>query len=99
KPTPLTLWVADDANVAPGAVRPKTPAVTLGWTKFRGPGSVTFSAEKPAIEVTEFAAAPPHTVFHGKSVTNATFSEPGEYVLRAQANDWSGDGGRGFQCC
>jgi hypothetical protein len=98
KPTPLALWVADDANVAPGAVRPKTPAVTLGWTKFRGPGSVTFSAEKPAIEVTEFAA-PPHTVFHGKSMTNATFSEPGEYVLRVQANDWSGDGGRGFQCC
>lgn len=99
KATPLALWVADDANVAPGAVRPKTPAVTLGWTKFRGPGSVTFSSEKPAIEVTEFAAPPPHTVFHGKSMTNATFSEPGEYVLRVQANDWSGDGGRGFQCC
>jgi hypothetical protein len=59
---------------------------------------VTFSSEKPAVETTEFAA-PPKTVFHGKAVTTATFSEPGEYVLRVVANDWSGEGGRGFQCC
>jgi hypothetical protein len=96
--TPVALWVADDANVVPGATRPKTPAVTLSWSKFRGPGAVTFSSDKPSIEVTDFAG-PPHTVFHGKAVTNATFSEPGEYVLRVLANDWSGDGGRGFQCC
>jgi len=31
--------------------------------------------------------------------TTATFAEPGEYVLRVVANDWSGDGGGGFQCC
>jgi hypothetical protein len=24
---------------------------------------------------------------------------PGEYVLRLQANDASGEGGGGFQCC
>jgi hypothetical protein len=96
--TPVALWVADDANVIPGATRPRTPAVVLGWSKYRGPGSVTFSIDKPAVEVLDFSA-PPHTVFHGKAVTDATFSEPGEYVLRAVANDWSGDGGRGFQCC
>jgi hypothetical protein len=98
KPTPVTLWIADDASVVAGAVRPRTPAVVLGLSKFRGPGTVTFSNDKPAIETVDFAA-PPHTVFHGKAVTNATFSEPGEYVLRVQANDWSGEGGRGFQCC
>ncbi len=98
KPTPVTLWVADDANVAPGATHPRTPAVALGWSKFRGPGSVTFSKDHPQIDVLDFAA-PPLTVFHGKAVTEATFSEPGEYVLRVQANDWSGEGGRGFQCC
>jgi hypothetical protein len=98
KPTPVTLWIADDASVVAGATRPKTPAVVLGLSKFRGPGSVTFSSEKPTIDAAEFAA-PAHTVFHGKAVTNATFSEPGEYVLRVQANDWSGEGGRGFQCC
>ena len=55
----------------------------LGLSKFRGPGSVTFSSERPAIETAEFAA-PAHTVFHGKAVTTATFSEPGEYVLRVR---------------
>jgi hypothetical protein len=29
----------------------------------------------------------------------ATFSAPGEYLLRVQANDESGEGGGGFQCC
>ena len=31
--------------------------------------------------------------------SNATFSAPGEYWLRVQANDESGEGGGGFQCC
>ena len=35
----------------------------------------------------------------GKATTTATFSAPGEYMLRAQANDVSGEGGGGFQCC
>jgi esterase len=38
-------------------------------------------------------------VFSGPATTSATFSEPGEYVLHVVANDRSGDGGRGFQCC
>jgi hypothetical protein len=29
----------------------------------------------------------------------ATFTAPGQYVLRLQANDSTGDGGSGFQCC
>ena len=97
-PAALAVWVADDANVSPGATRPKTPAVTLGWSKLRGPGTVTFASDKPPIEAAEFAA-PPKAAFQGKAITTATFSEPGEYVLRVVANDWSGDGGRGFQCC
>jgi hypothetical protein len=35
----------------------------------------------------------------GKTDTKATFSTPGEYLIRAQANDSTGDGGGGFQCC
>ena len=31
--------------------------------------------------------------------TAATFSLPGEYLLRVQGNDESGEGGGGFQCC
>ena len=29
----------------------------------------------------------------------ATFDAPGDYLLRVQANDESGEGGFGFQCC
>jgi hypothetical protein len=97
-PLTLTVWVADDAKLPPGAPQVKTPPVTVTWTKQRGPGSVTFSKEKPAVEKTDFAA-PPNTVFAGKATTTATFSEPGEYWLNVVANDWSGEGGRGFQCC
>jgi len=97
-PLPLPLWVADDASVIPGATRPRTPPVTLSWGKFRGPGSVTFANDRPSIEGAELTGAP-QTVFHGKAATTALFSEPGEYVLRVVANDWSGEGGRGFQCC
>ncbi len=31
--------------------------------------------------------------------TTVTFSAPGEYMLRAQANDETGDGGGGDLCC
>ncbi|HET9833302.1 MAG TPA: hypothetical protein VFP91_16385 [Vicinamibacterales bacterium] len=31
--------------------------------------------------------------------TTATFDTPGEYIVRLQANDLSGEGGGGFQCC
>ena len=98
QPVELPLWVSDDANVIPGATRTNAPAVALTWGKIRGPGTVTFSNAKPSIESAEFAA-PPKSAFQGKAVTTATFSEPGEYTLRVVANDWSGEGGRGFQCC
>jgi hypothetical protein len=97
-PLPLHVWVADDANVAPGARPPSTPAVTLAWKKFRGTGSVLFSNDRPSVEPLEFPA-PPSTKFRGKASTEATFSEPGEYVLHLGVNDWSGEGGQGFQCC
>jgi len=97
-PLLLPVWVADDANLIPGAERPKTPPITVTWNKFRGPGTVVFSAGQPPIEETAFAA-PAQTKVRGKATTTATFSEAGEYVLRVVANDWTGEGGRGFQCC
>ncbi len=87
--------------IRPGANKPrdaKEAPVTLLWNKFRGPGQITFSNQRPPIQEAQFSA-PPNTVFHGKSVTTATFSEPGDYVLHVIANDWSGEGGRGFVCC
>ena len=79
-------------------VRPPGPPVTVAWSKFRGPGEVTFSSDRPPVEKASFKA-PDTAVFSGTATTTATFSEPGEYILRVVANDWSGDGGRGFQCC
>jgi hypothetical protein len=99
-PNPLTLttFIAADAKKFPGAKPPRLPVVVLTWGKFRGPGKVTFANDRPKVEKTEHKSegdAP----FTGKATTTATFSEPGEYILRVVANDWSGDGGRGFQCC
>jgi hypothetical protein len=97
-PMPLNLWVADDANVIPGATKPRTPAVVLSWSKYRGPGTVNFANDKPAIETAD-VKAPGVVAFSGKASTTASFGEPGDYILRVVANDWSGEGGRGFQCC
>ena len=62
-------------------------ASPLSWSQFRGPGDVTFENARPALDT------------EGKATTTAKFSVPGEYILRAQANDSTGDGGGGFQCC
>lgn len=100
EPLLLTVWVADDAKVPPSfaAFAKMIPAVTVTWSQFRGPGIVKFGAEKPKVDKTDFKA-PPSTSFAGKAATTATFSEPGEYVLEIVANDISGVGGGGFQCC
>lgn len=97
-PVALHIFVADDAHLVPGEARPPTPPVTLSWSKFRGPGDVTFSESHPFIKTGDFAA-PSNVPFHGEATTMAAFSEPGEYQLLIVANDWTGEGGKGFQCC
>lgn len=97
-PVTLNLWVADDAKTFQGGKPPDTTPVTVTWSKYRGPGTVTFSNNQPAVEQGPGKWKTPQ-VFSGKATTTATFSEPGEYVLHVVANDWSGDGGGGFQCC
>jgi hypothetical protein len=96
-PLTVTLWLADDAKSIL-ATRQLGPPVTVAWSKFRGPGVVTFGSERPPVEKASFQA-PASTAFSGTTTTTARFSAPGEYVLRVVANDWTGDGGRGFQCC
>jgi len=87
EPLPLTLWATDDAVVDPDRKASETP-VTISWSQYRGPAMVTFSNPKPPVDKTD-----------GRASTTATFSAPGDYILRAQANDVSGEGGGGFQCC
>jgi len=86
-PLELSVWVTDDGIRAPEARRPARLA-TVAWSKFRGPGTVTFATPAPALDEKT-----------GEAKTTATFSAPGEYILRVQANDATGDGGGGFQCC
>jgi hypothetical protein len=98
-PLALIIWVADDLKLPRSASQGvRNVPVTVGLGKFRGPGVVTFAESRLTVEKTASAAAAP-MAFSGKATTTATFSEPGEYVLRVVANDASGDGGRGFQCC
>ena len=87
KPLTLTVWATDDAKVDSSKRAPETP-VSVSWSKFRGPGVISFANAKPPVDKTD-----------GKTTTTATFNAPGDYVLRGQANDVSGEGGGGFQCC
>lgn len=96
---PLTFWITDDAHEEPptsgsaaapppagAATAPPRPRLSAVLTKYRGPGEVTFADSTPEIQKNRIS-------------TTATFSLPGEYVIRIEGNDSSGVGGRGFQCC
>lgn len=86
-PLPLTVWITDDMVRPPEAGARGGRGLAVSWSKFRGPGNVTFAAARPNIDA------------EGKASTTATFGAPGEYIIRGQANDATGEGGGGFQCC
>ena len=67
--------------------------VRVIWKKYRGPGDVKIADEAIAL----FNEGDAKRFLEAK--TTATFSAPGEYWLRAQINDSSGEGGGGDQCC
>ena len=84
-------------GAAPGGAsepaRAPEPDVTVNWRKHRGPGEVTFARSRiPLVTKRD-----PNMVLEAS--TTAVFSAPGEYIVRAQVNDTSGDGGGGEQCC
>jgi hypothetical protein len=92
QPIAISVWVEDpkpgESEAPPAAFGPTAKVATVSFHKFRGPGKVTF--DKARIPVNE----------QGAMVSAAaTFDTPGEYLLRVQANDESGEGGFGFQCC
>src|SRR5438067_9299635 len=93
QPVGIRVWVEDPKapgeSEAPAAVfGPVAKVATVSFHKFRGPGKVTF--DKPRFPVDQQGAM---------ISAAATFDAPGEYLLRVQANDESGEGGFGFQCC
>ena len=99
-PVPLNVWVSDDAKfTSSSGARPSTlgDPVTLKWIVYRAPGAVTFSNDHPAAVKADRSGS--KAAFSGKATTTVTFSAPGEYMLNVTANDYSGEGGAGFQCC
>ena len=88
-PLALDVWATDDGIRAPEVRERPGPPVTLFWSMQRGPADVKFEKDRPEMDVKNA----------GKATTTATFSAPGDYILRLQANDASGVGGGGFQCC
>jgi hypothetical protein len=92
QPLAIPLWVSDKPgrdDESGGRGRGNAPPAMLTLVKHRGPGEVKFAEVRPKAD---FAAG-------GRATANVTFSAPGEYVVRVQANDASGEGGGGFQCC
>jgi hypothetical protein len=99
-PLALPAWAEDDARFASGTMAlPKNlpPPVRLEWSTYRGPATVMFDKDRPPMEV--LAGGGLNVLFRGKATTTAVFSEPGEYVLHVNANDYSGEGGSGEVCC
>ena len=89
-PMTLTIRMRDD-RVQKQSLQGRPTRMGLAWSKYRGPGAVDIA--EPSPEIAE----------DGRATTSVTFSEPGDYVLRALAWDDSGGQGAimagGFQCC
>ena len=87
----LDAWVSDEGpkvNPMPPIPGFNPPPPGIKWSLFRGPAAVTIDPASPKIDKDT-----------GKVSATATFAAPGEYILRMQANDSTGEGGGGFQCC
>jgi hypothetical protein len=89
EPLPLTAWVTDEnsTRASRGTGRGSASTVGVSWSTLRGPADTTFENPRPRPEA------------DGKATTSAKFTAPGDYVLRMQVNNATGDGGGGFQCC
>lgn len=108
----LEVWTEDpsvrDRN-DPRFARPLDTRVS--WYKHQGPGEVTFNAHgSMAFIETEDAspasrlAPPQHAVTVPEGVgparVNASFSQPGEYLIRARLDNWRASDSDGLdQCC
>jgi hypothetical protein len=96
----LPIWATDDAKYSSGSnapMRNPPPPVSIAWSKYRGPGAVTFDNAKPKLDV--LAGGKVGEPFSGTATATATFGQPGDYVLQIVANDYTGEGGGGEVCC
>lgn len=84
-PLTLRLFAHDESQRVDGELVP----INVGWVTHQGPAEATFSDEA----MTEEPGG-------GEASVTVTFPEPGEYVLRAQADNFDArDSSSGDQCC
>lgn len=100
QPPAQTVAVAGLANLSVSATDDGLPkrrsrsgeettiGMTVEWSKYRGPGTVTFAPANQPLTA-------------GKAAATSRFSAPGEYVLLAVVDDGSGEsaGNFGYHCC
>lgn len=93
EPVEISIWTSDVVPTIHVRERSnprfRRPPLAVRWHTLRGPGTVEFDEAEQ--EFDESAEQNP--------TVTATFSEPGEYILRVEALDSTGEGGSGFQCC
>tara|TARA_B110000858_G_C17809687_1_gene480423 strand:- start:10054 stop:10932 length:879 start_codon:yes stop_codon:yes gene_type:complete len=112
---PLTLEVGtDDPSVRdtsdPAFAKPLDTRVV--WYKHQGPGEVLFTEDPSTPFMTTFRKALGRLTLpnplasiaipgsKGPARVRATFSEPGEYMIRARLDNWNAAESTGFhQCC
>lgn len=93
-PNAVTLdsWVVntetETGSSSQSVYRPRR-RVMLTWSKYRGPGTVTFSPPTVTVNTTD------------KATTSATFSEPGQYMLRVlvMGDEMNNPTSQTYQCC
>ena len=89
RPLPLTIWTTR-AEPFRGDRRP----INVRWFKHQGPGDVAFSRPRAAVRARAWRRV---RGAGARVTTEATFSAPGEYVLRALAYNTIRE--FEFQCC
>ena len=91
QPVAIDVWVEDPKQTNVGLPSPRS-----------GPGIANVSFHKYPRAGARWPSTRsrlPVAAQGDKVSTKATFSAPGDYLVRVQGNDESGEGGAGFQCC
>ena len=89
EPMSLTVWVSEVSERSPDDNVNTNVEVEVTWFKHRGPADeVVFEPQQIAVPGT------------GEATTLVTFTGPGEYLLRARADNFgANDSSGGDQCC
>lgn len=94
EPFELTVWALDEhTRLVPGTLGEDVPRVAnVSWHRHQGPADIVFEPEAhEPVDVEDPT---------GRATTTATFSVPGEYLLRVRADNFSSpDSSTADQCC